>query len=327
MACYHPLKAKPIGINLETGKTIYALSKLKPGDDREGFKLIPCGQCIGCRIDYSRQWADRCMLEAKDHESNYFLTLTYDDDHLDTVKTGYIENGTGEYKEILSLNKRDLQLWHKSLRKALDEKGYSKIRFFACGEYGSPKNTMRPHYHEIVFGLVLDDLKFYKYNKLKQPLYTSEFLNNIWKKGYVIIGDVTWQSCAYVARYVTKKMKGEGMELYREKNLVPPFTLMSRKPGIGRKYYDEHPEMFDYSYINLSTPDGGIKIFPNKYFKSLLEVDDPAAFENLRNINNIKSQNNTDFKDEVSDLDYADQLELEETLFNNRIRIMSRNEV
>lgn len=325
MACYSPLKAYPIGKNLETGKTKYALSKLMPGDDRKDFIIIPCGQCIGCRIDYSRQWADRCMLEAKEHDSNYFLTLTYDDDHLDSVKSGYTERDTGEYKEILSLNKRDLQLFHKSLRKALDAENRPKIRFFACGEYG--EKTYRPHYHEICFGLVLDDLKFYKYNDLKLPLYTSEFLNKIWKKGYVIVGEATWESCAYVARYVTKKLKGVGSEIYKEYNITPPFTVMSRKPGIGREYYDSHPEMFDYNYINFSTCDGGRKIYPSRYFKNLLMVDDPDRYEQLKEMNRLSGEISTNSKDKISDLDLVDQLKLEESLFNDRIRILNRKEL
>lgn len=327
MACYHPLKAYPIGKNLETGKTKYAISKLLPGDNTEGYTIIPCGQCIGCRIDYSRQWADRCMLEAKEHDSNYFLTLTYDDDHLDSIRSGYTEKESGEYKEILSLNKRDLQLFHKRLRKKLDADQRPPIRFFACGEYGSPENTMRPHFHEICFGLVLDDLKLYKYNKLKQPLYTSEYLNQIWKKGFVIIGQATWESCAYVARYVMKKIKGEGSELYREYNITPPFTVMSRKPGIGRKYYEDHPELFDYSYFNLAAEDGSRKIYPPRYFKSLLEIDDPEKFEKLKENNRLSADLKTDAKLSKTDLVLSDQLVLEESSFNDRIRILGRKEL
>lgn len=325
MPCYHPLKAIKIGTNLETGKDKYAISRYNSGDDLSNAILLPCGQCIGCRIDYSRQWADRCMLELKDHESSYFLTLTYDEQHLDSIKSGYTDCETGEYHNNLTLNKRDAQLWHKNLRKALDEKGYPKIRFFMCGEYGS--NTFRPHLHEICFGLRLDDLKFYKYNKQGQPLYTSEFLSKIWKKGFVIVGEVTWETCAYVARYVTKKLKGQSGEFYQIHNIVPPFTLMSRKPGIARKYYEEHPDFFDCSYISIATDDGGRKIYPSRYYKSLLEVDDPERFADLKLNNMVAAEFNNDARLSQTDLDYKEYLKVCEDTFSSKIKSLARKEV
>ena len=116
---------------------------------------VPCGQCIGCRIDRSRQWANRCMLELQYHDSAYFVTLTYDDLHV--PKAYYPDPDTGEAHQSLTLCKRDFQLWMKRLRKRFSD---DKIRFFACGEYGG--STHRPHYHAIVFGLHLDDLVKYK---------------------------------------------------------------------------------------------------------------------------------------------------------------------
>lgn len=325
MACYSPLKIKKIGVNLETGKDKYSITKYRNGDDLTGFSLVPCGSCIGCRIDYAKQWADRCMLEAKYHEENYFLTLTYDNDHLDTITRHYTDSKTGEYCTMLSLNKRDVQLWHKNLRKKLDADQRPRIRFFTCGEYGSPENTARPHLHEICFGLHLDDLKFYKYNKLNQPLWTSEYLNEIWKKGFVIVGQVTWESCAYVSRYVMKKQKGEGSEIYREHNIEPPFVLMSRKPGIGRQYYEDN-SMFDYRYIPFSTSDGSRKIYPGKYYKSLLANDDPAKFEYLRNLNLEIAENKRAAIEEDTELTYFEQLKVDERSLQNRTRILQRKE-
>lgn len=327
MACYHPLKAYPVGLNNETGKMKYAISKVIPGENLDGYTIIPCGSCIGCRIDYSRQWADRCMLEAQDHDENYFVTLTYDDDHLDSVLRSYDDPASGEEFTSMSLNKRDLQLWHKSLRKRLHEDGRGKIRFFACGEYGSPENTMRPHFHEIVFGLHLDDLKFYKYNKQREPLYTSEYLSNIWKKGYVIVGAVTWQSAAYVARYVTKKLKGDAAELYAACNMIPPFTVMSRKPGIARYYYDTHPELFDFSYISVSTPEGSKKIYPSRYFKKLLRDDDPDLYQDLNDRNSLAASLRTDARLAQTELNFSEQLDVDEQAFQNRIRVLTRKEI
>lgn len=326
MPCYSPIKLYEVGLN-ENGKKRFAVSKLRKGDNTTGFILAPCGCCIGCRIDYARQWADRCMLESMDHEESHFLTLTYDEDNLDTVTTYYGNKDSGEAEKILTLNKRDLQLFHKSLRKELDKLDYPKIRFFACGEYGSPEKTMRPHFHDIVFGLKLTDLKEYDKNKLGQILYTSKFLNDIWKKGQVIVGDVTWQSCAYVSRYVTKKLKGESAELYKEFNLTPPFVIMSRKPGIAYNYYKEHPELFDFNYFSFGDENGSKKIYPPRYFKQRLQIDDPEKYKEVSERMRLASEIKFNSKKMVTELDIVDQFAVDESLFNDRLKTLVRNGV
>ena len=121
------------------------------------------------------------------------MTLTYDDEHL--PKTG-------------SLVPEDLQKFLKKLRRFIEYHGSDKkIRFFACGEYGD--NFCRPHYHAIIYNLDIPDLKRFSTSFSGDTYYTSNTINSIWKNGYVIIGQVTFESCAYVARYVTKKITGE----------------------------------------------------------------------------------------------------------------------
>ena len=166
MSCFHPLKAWPVGLN-SSGKTnykitsygvdhcdIYADGRVVPSNVPmqsslaksvvKDFIEIPCGNCIGCRIAYSKQWADRCMLESQYHDENYFLTLTYDDDHV--PRSGYYDEETGEWFDTFTLRKKDLQKFHKDLRKKLYGSDKGEFRFFACGEYGD--QTFRPHYHE-----------------------------------------------------------------------------------------------------------------------------------------------------------------------------------
>lgn len=120
---------------------------------------IPCGQCLECRMQYARTWADRCVLELQSHESSYFLTLTYDNEHV---------NWTDDYMHM-TLRKKDLQDFHKRLRDRLDY----PIRYYASGEYGDI--TKRPHYHDIVFGLKLDDLEFDSRTEQGHILYKSDF--------------------------------------------------------------------------------------------------------------------------------------------------------
>lgn len=189
------------------------------------YNVVPCGKCKACRMDYSRVWANRMLIELNDQENKaVFLTLTYNPESL--PYTGPDENG----RKYPTLCKRDLQLFWKRLRKAFPTR---KIRYYIAGEYG-PK-THRPHYHAIVYGLSLTDfkdLRFLKMNGLGQPYYTSPQLEKIWSNGYIVLAEVTWHTCAYVSRYVLKK-RGKLDKYVVATNVVPEFNLSSRKPGIG----------------------------------------------------------------------------------------------
>lgn len=184
------------------------------------FQPVPCGKCPDCRADLAREWSNRCMLELEDNNGvGCFVTLTYDDFHLPIDIDGP------------TLRKRDLQLFMKRLRWAFGDK---RIRFFACGEYGS--HTQRPHYHDILFGLGLPDFGdcvVKKYNKLGQPLWVSDRLSQLWPFGYHMIGAVTKESCDYVARYTIKKQFDLDSDGKYPSHVLPPFTLCSRRPGIG----------------------------------------------------------------------------------------------
>ena len=283
MSCYHPFYAVELGIK-DNGKRALKILDYRPNDGQTHVyvgnksypvdKLIklPCGQCIGCRIAYSKQWAARCMMELESHDSAYFVTFTYDDGHVPL--SWYSDPETGEAYQAMTLRKRDLQLLMKRIRRHFEN---DHIRFFASGEYGD--STFRPHYHAILFGLHLTDLVPYKTVKEAGQYYTyynSAELSGCWDKGFVVVGQVTYESCAYVARYVMKKLKGKEAKFYQEHNIEPEFVNMSRRPGIARDYYELHPGVFDFDYINLRTPDGGRKFRPPRYFKRLYELDEPA---------------------------------------------------
>lgn len=283
MSCYHPLYAVELGIK-DNGKRALKILDYRPNDGQthvyvgnkpysvDKLVKLPCGQCIGCRIAYSKQWAARCMMELESHDSAYFVTFTYDDGHVPL--SWYSDPETGEAYQAMTLRKRDLQLLMKRIRKHF---GDDHIRFFASGEYGD--STFRPHYHAILFGLHLSDLVPYKTVKEAGQYYTyynSKELSDCWQKGFVVVGSVSYESCAYVARYVMKKLKGKEAKFYQEHNIEPEFVNMSRRPGIARDYYESHPGVFDFDYINLRTPDGGRKLRPPRYFKRLYEFDEPA---------------------------------------------------
>lgn len=343
MSCYHPLKAFPIG-KTASGKVDYKITSYRTdlvynykgkwialpegkklvrnvSETVDEFIEIPCGRCIGCRLQYSRDWANRCMLEASQHKNSYFITLTYDDDHVPTVE--HVDSETGLISELGNLKKKDLSNFIKMLRQKLDAEDKGKIRFFGCGEYG--ENTARPHFHLIVFGLDLDDLNIIRHvetNGSHYNLYTSDTIGNVWKKGHIIIGDVTWETCAYVARYVTKKKYGAEADFYDEYGITPEFTLMSRRPGIGKDYYDTHKDsIFEVDYIPLK---GGKRAVPSRYFKKLLEIDDNDKFNELRLKNREFAEDFNKFKLESTSQSYLEMLETEEAVLQNKVKTLVR---
>ena len=152
MPCYHPQTAwrALTGRNQETGNWPIVFNR------NEGYKdmelQVPCGNCIGCRLERSRQWATRCMFEASLHDENCFVTLTYSPDYL---------------PEGATLVKKDVQNFMKRLRKAGTN---GKFKYFLCGEYG--ENFNRPHYHICFFNLDFVDKEIISRKKDK-PLYIS----------------------------------------------------------------------------------------------------------------------------------------------------------
>lgn len=227
-----------------TGYDYDVFKKEHVKDELDGFKYevvqIPCGCCIGCRLDYSRQWANRCYLESLGSEHTYFITLTYDDENVPIGKNGNNTLRPDDLKKFL----KDLRAYYKY------HYNLDNIRFFACGEYGDM--SLRPHYHLICFNLPIYDLDpnfIYEENGKKYITqhvengyiyYYSDIIHKIWNKGNILIGEATWQSMAYVARYVTKKIKGKDAEVYDALGIESEFVRMSRMPGIGEAYFKEH---------------------------------------------------------------------------------------
>lgn len=170
---------------------------------------VPCGQCIACRLNRASDWATRIMHEKKMSGEACFVTLTYDEEHL---------TYSGDYATLV---KEDVQKFLKRLRKEVAPK---KIRYYLCGEYG--ERGARPHYHLILFGLSKD--------------YAERVVPSVWLFGFVHVGGVTWDSASYVARYCTKLLTGPKKEWYHERNILPEFSLMSRRPGIGASWLEKY---------------------------------------------------------------------------------------
>lgn len=259
MACHYPVKMyrTPSGPN-PNGKwpLVSHTDKLSEG------VTVPCGRCIGCRLERSRQWAIRCVNEAQLYEENSFITLTYNDEN---IKYGGNESGT--------LWPKDLQDFWKRLRKELSKDGKS-IRYFACGEYGD--TTRRPHYHACLFGHDWSDKKPHSKNENGDILYISDSLANIWGHGNCYTGAVTFQSAAYVARYIMGKKLGRDSEYYKENGIEPEFVRMSRRPGIGSKWFEKYSK--DVTTFDIQVVDGKETV-PPKFYDKLLEKTDPELYQ------------------------------------------------
>lgn len=327
MACYHPLTAiiNPNSKTINGKKSIRICGPLEDVSKVPADLLmkIPCGQCVGCRIQYSRQWADRCMLELQYHDSAYFVTLTYDDAHV--PKSYYADPDTGEAFTSLTLVKRDFQLFMKRLRKRFSD---DKIRFFMSGEYGS--ETFRPHYHAILFGLHLDDLVPYKQSQQGFAYYNSPSLQKCWSDdegnpiGFAVVAEVTWNTCAYTARYVMKKLTGKEADFYTKFNIQPEFTLMSRKPGIARQYFDDHPDIYKYDFINVKTEKGGLKFRPPRYFDKLYDVEHSDELQTIKDIRKKLAIEAQKAKLQRITVSPDELLAIEERSFERKIKTLRR---
>ena len=276
MPCYHPLSA----YQCADGSIVF--------QERRWFNTVktlslPCGQCIGCRLERSRQWAMRCMHEAQLHEKNCFITLTYDNTHLPS-------DG--------SLHYEDFQLFIKRFRKKL---GNTRIRYYMAGEYG--ENFGRPHFHACIFGYDFHDKKLWQRSPSGSMLYRSADLETLWPFGYSSIGDVNFESAAYVARYIMKKVTGNNAKTHYKQtdqetgeitNRKPEFNKMSLKPGIGYDWYKKYKnDVYPHDYVIIK----GKKVKPPKFYDKKYKTDYPYEYDEIlykREINGkLNSEDNT----------------------------------
>lgn len=263
MTCYNPIVAyqRQDCCNSNGKKSIVFGAVPMRGTWKVVF--LPCGQCIGCRLARSRDWAMRCVHESKLHKQNCYLTLTYDEQHVP------YSTKTGEQ----TLVKKHLQDFMKRLRKHLEP---LKVRFYACGEYG--ETTHRPHYHVILFGYDFPDKVFHTISKDGNPYYISPSLEKIWSHGQCLVANVTFETCAYVARYVTKKLTGEPAKVAYD-GIVPEFVNMSRRPGIGKDWLDKYiSDVYPYDEVVI---DGRV-LHPPRYYDDQYEKINPDSLAAIK---------------------------------------------
>lgn len=284
--------------------------ELIPDIYRWRFQSIRCGQCVFCRLAHSQEWAYRCLIEAQQYEHNYFVTLTYNDHFLPPYKGGTNPQSGETFGS--ELRRSDVTKFVKRLRSYFKYHfNHTGLRVFYSGEYGSL--NQRPHYHLILFNMPqLMDLKVHTVNN-GVPLYVSDTIQRCWcdgldELGFSTVGDVTFDSAAYVARYCMKKQTGkddvENAPFYRPSvrytaelayyNTMPtkrprkPFTRflgyfrgrnkefigMSNRPGIGAAFMDANrDEIFKNDQFILGLRDKVIALKPFRYYEKRYDVD------------------------------------------------------
>lgn len=337
MACNYPLHAFDTGFLEDSGKHHYKIvsgdkewiyqPKSKDSKDYyQDLKItkyieIPCGRCIGCRLTYSKEWATRCMLEAKEYKHNYFITLTYSPEKVP------INEKLGN----LTLKPKDLQDFLKRLRKYYEQHfNHQSIRFYACGEYGS--TTQRPHYHILGFNLPIFDIIPLKRTKTNDQLYYSPTVEKIWGKGNVWIGEVNWNTCAYVARYIMKKQKGpEAKQYYEENGEVPEFVRMSRRAGIGQKYFEDNYKQIyncDEILIQKRNKKGKIEVQsvkPARYYDKLYDQLEPENMLLIKEARQKQAIENEKLRQQRSTKTRLEYLEQKEERLKQSIKALKRD--
>lgn len=267
MPCYSPLKGwRARKVNKETGKRGIVFKQ------EQGFidlpVELPCGQCIGCRLEKQRQWAVRIVHEALLWEENMFITCTYNDENL---------------PESRSLqHTKDFVPFMKRLRRYVGYNYNKLIGFFMCGEYG--EELGRPHYHAIIFNHWMKDAK----PKRGSNLFLSDKLDQLWQKGYTSIGEVNSVTAAYVAKYTTKRITGDKSAqhyTYTDPNSgknyrrCMEYSKQSTNPAIGKRHLEINKERL-LAFDTVIAQEKEQK--PPIYYHKLIERSDPERAEELR---------------------------------------------
>lgn len=301
MTCYYPIAALqaipggPLTLFKREQKHLY---RGQPGKHLE----VPCGQCSGCRRRRSLEWAMRCMHEKQLHAQNAYITLTYRTENLPLYN---------------SLQHRHYVLFAKALRHKV-----GPHRFYMGGEYGTLHG--RPHYHSLLFGLDFADKIYHGRSQAGERLYTSPTLEKIWKHGYSSIGEVTFNSAAYVARYIMKKRTGDNLpyyeildpetgELWRKQK---EYNCMSRNPGIGKTWWDQYKNDVIHGDYVITT--NGRKLNPPRYYDKQLKRYDLALYEHTKHARELEAlAHETEHTTE--------RLAVQEIVANDKARKQTRN--
>lgn len=248
MRCIRPIKA---GYGIDCQTIVYSSKKMNP-------ELAPfefeCRKCLPCRLNMAREKATRAVHEAKMHENNIFLTLTYDEKHLESPRLIYLHwqlfMKSLREKIIYDAEKKINQKLTKEMKNAIAP------RYMVTGEYG--ELNKRPHWHAILFNYGPKDSTFKYTSELGETVYTSETIDKLWKRGSAEFGSVTFESACYVARYAAKKLvHGDD-----QSHDYHPIHKTSSGRAIGRTWIEEnYKHVFTNGFVTVKK---GEKIIQTK---------------------------------------------------------------
>jgi len=182
------------------------------------------------------------MQETRRCDTATWVTLTYEQPPLDS-------NG------LMTLRKDDFQRFIKRLRKIRRDFSTQKIKYYACGEYGS--KTFRPHFHAVIFNSTPNDIDRAWSN------FTSLADEQGVKLGFCTFDAVNENTVMYTAKYMNK---GKLIPLFDGDKRTPEFQLFSKGLGSNflteetQKHYLENPTK-NFVYV-----DGFKKALP-RYFR------------------------------------------------------------
>lgn len=235
MRCIRPIK---VGFDFD-GNLTYKASKKHP--EMDAFAFV-CRKCLPCRLNLAREKAIRCYHESRMFENNIFLTLTYDDEHLESPRLIYSH----------------FQTFMKDLRNHVGHSPDSRIGVMVTGEYG--ERFKRPHWHALLFNYAPTDSKDKYTTDTGNRVFSSERLTDLWGRGIAEFGSVTLDSASYVARYSAKKLV-HGND---DEHDYHPIHKTSSRNAIGKAWIEKHwKQVFDHGYVYL--PNGSKAGIPRYY--------------------------------------------------------------
>lgn len=317
---------------------------------------LPCNDCIGCFRRTSLEWACRCVHEAQMHRYNAYITLTYDDEHLPENNSlqhrdyvlfmkalrnqiarhnqnlllsppplrGARAGGKSKLKTILSnYLQENINDASGAPQKAVAHLLPSEIKFYMAGEYGELYG--RPHYHSLLFGVDFADKTYLGKTKAGEKIYRSYTLEKLWPYGYSSIGAVTFNSAAYISRYIMKKRRGDGNtenyeildletgEIYIKKK---EYNCMSRAEGIGKAWLEEFkPDVYTRDRVITKT---GRELRPPRYYDKLYKKMDAAHLEHLKHARELEARAQKEHHT-------PERLAVQETVAKAQARFQTRN--
>lgn len=238
-------------------------------------------------------WASRAVHESRQHTENSFVTLTYSDENLPKNQ---------------SVARRPIQIFFKNLRNSIYKINPGKtIKYIACGEY-SPEKTrpvgefnpdyfhgegQRPHYHALIFNHAFSDQTLWSTRK-DINIYHSDTLTDIWGEGFCTVGELNYQSAAYVARYSLKKINGDLALKPNERTGLNPYQRICHytgniidvekerfhmSNGIGGEHFNQYKsDIYPADHVIIN----GYETRPPRYYDNLYDAENPESMESIK---------------------------------------------